>query len=233
MSTKLICGKFEEIDLKQKIDLSFLDPPDNEGRSYKDYKDKIPSKLYNQLLEKWISKACQITDGPVFISFAEKYIPIVENVILNNKINLIQRIWWYFTFGQANKVRYAPCCRPIYWLNKPTIYPQCIKIPSARQIKYKDKRAADGGKMPPNVWEFSRICGTFKERRSYHPTQHPEKLMERIILGHSKEEDMILDAFVGSGTSMFVCERLKRNCIGIDVSPFYINKIDETINNRK
>lgn len=231
MNIELICGKFEDIEIKEKIDLSFLDPPDNEGKKYENYNDKINNLIYCNLLERWIFKACKITSGPVFVSFAEKYIPIVEKIIGNNNLKLIQRLWWYYSFGQAHKNRYSPCCRPIYWLNDNTIYPESIKIPSARQQIYNDKRAKSSGKMPNNIWEFSRICGTFKERRNYHPTQHPEKLLERIILGHSQKGDTVFDAFIGSGTTAIVCQKLDRKCIGIDCSEFYLNKIKENLKN--
>jgi site-specific DNA-methyltransferase (adenine-specific) len=197
VSLKLICGKFEEISIKENIKLCFLDPPDNEGRAYENYKDNLTDGEYVGLLNKWMELACEITNGPVFFSVAEKWINEIEHILAFGHIKLIQRIWWHYTFGQAQKLRYTPCVRPIYWLNKPVIYPDAIKVPSDRQLKYNDKRAAYGGKLPSNVWKFSRICGTFKEKRRWHVNQHPEALMERIVLGHSREGDWILDGFIG------------------------------------
>lgn len=234
MTVKLICDKFENIPDSQlasmNIKLCFMDPPDNEGRKYENYSDKLPDTQYEALLLEWIEKACYITGGPVFLSFAEKWIPVVERAIEELPVNLIQRVLWVYNFGQANKKRYAPCFRPIYWLNSPTIYPEAIKIPSDRQTKYKDKRAAPGGKVPSNLWDFSRVCGTFKLKRKWHVTQHPEALLERIVAGHSLEGDTVLDAFIGSGTTAYVCQKLNRNCVGIDMSQFYLDKIREQIN---
>jgi len=207
-----------------------MDPPDNEGRKYNGYEDNLPDNEYENLLNQWLNIACSITNGPVFISFSNKWTRQIENIIYENKIPLIQRIYWRYTFGQANKRRYAPSLRPIYWLNKDIIYDDKIRVPSDRIIKYKDKRANPLGKLPDNVWDFSRICGTFKERRSWHCTQHPEALIERIVLGHSKPEEVILDPFIGSGTTAIVCKKLNRNCIGIDVSQFYLDKIKGIIN---
>jgi site-specific DNA-methyltransferase (adenine-specific) len=236
MNTKLICGQFEEITKDQlgveKIHLCFLDPPDNEGRDYEGYNDKIDREEYVRLLRAWLLNAVLITNGPVFFSFAEKWIPEVERIIRCSRIPLIQRILWTYNFGQANKTRYAPCFRPIYWLNRPTIYPEKIKIPSARQVKYSDKRAASGGKLPNNVWNFPRICGTFKEKRKWHKTQHPEDLLRRIILGHSQKGDVVLDGFIGSGTTAYVCEELERQCMGIDVSQFYLTMIEKELQER-
>jgi len=229
----LLCGKFEEIDFKdKKFDLIFMDPPDNEGRKYENYSDNLLDNQYINLLNEWIYKACKISTGPVFVSFASKWIPYIENIITDNSLRLIQRIYWRYTFGQSNKTRYTPSVRPIYWLNNDTIYPENIKVPSARQEKYGDKRAASGGKMPDNVWDFSRICGTFKEKRKWHCTQHPEALLERIILGHSKPGDSILDPFIGSGTTAIVCKKLNRDCFGVDMSQFYIDKIKESLDGK-
>lgn len=226
----LTIGKFEDVDLSdQKIDLVFMDPPDNEKRKYNGYTDNLPNEEYVELLHQWTTKACHVTSGPVFISVAERWIGEMESIISKNNISLIQRIYWHYTFGQANKKRYTPSIRPIYWLNNGIIYDEKIKVPSMRMIKYNDKRANPFGKLPDNMWEYSRICGTFREKRKWHCTQHPEALMERIILGHSKEGETILDPFLGSGTTAIVCQKLNRDCIGIDCSGFYIKKIKEEL----
>jgi len=228
----LMNAKFEEIEpnMIKTPKLSFLDPPDNQNMQYENYKDNLLTKEYIKLLEVWTVKACSITDGPVFISISEKWVSDMEHIIRKNSIPLHKRIYWHYNFGQANKYTYSPCIRNIYWLNKLIIYPENIKIPSDRMVKYKDKRAASDGKMPSNLWDFSRVCGTFKERRPWHPTQHPEALIERIVLGHSKNNDIVLDPFIGSGTTAIVCKKLNRNCIGIDCSEFYLKKINELIN---
>lgn len=239
---RLIQGKFEQWDISDwqlphpdsldSIKLIFMDPPDNEGRAYDGYKDKLEDGLYAFFLRKWIRKACNLTNGPVFVSIAEKWVKEIEWLIGNGRIKLIRRLYWHYTFGQNNKNSYSPCMRPIYWLNDSTIYPKAIHIPSDRQKKYGDKRANPVGKIPSNVWEFPRICGTFKERREWHPTQHPEALIKRIILGHSKEGDLVLDPFVGSGTTALVCQDLGRSFIGIDQSELYISKVYEELKHR-
>lgn len=226
------CFECMSLDPNNRPKLSFADPPDCEGRKYDNYNDKMPDSEYIELLNKWIIKLCKITDGPVFFTFADRWTRSVEHCIKIYKIKLVQRLYWYYSFGQCNKKRYTPCIRPIYWLNEETIYPENIKIPSARQAKYGDKRAKEGGKLPDNMWQYSRVCGTFKERRSWHPTQIPEDLIKRIVLGHSKPGDLVLDPFVGSGTTAYVCNETNRSCLGIDQSRLYINKIKEEIKRR-
>jgi len=100
-----------------------------------------------------------------------------------------------------------------------------IRIPSARQLIYKDKRANPIGKIPDDVWQFSRVCGTFKERIEKHPCQMPEDLLKLIIKASSNEGDLILDPFGGTGTTAMVAKRLKRNFITMEISEEYYNAI--------
>lgn len=217
------------VDQKDRPKLTFLDPPDNIGLDYNGYSDNLDTMQYEGLLGGWLTKACRITDGPVFISFNEHWTHVIEGTIEANKeeIKLVQRLYWSYTFGQNCRKKYTPCIRPIYWLNDDTIYPDTIKVPSARQVKYKDKRAKAGGRLPSNVWDFSRICGTFKERRPHVPTQHPEALMRRIILGHSQPGELVLDPFCGTGTTAIVCKREGRRCLTMDVDQSYVDKAIE------
>lgn len=81
-------------------------------------------------------------------------------------------------------------------------------------------------KGPPlsDVWEVGIIPPSGKERLGY-PTQKPEKLLERVILGSSNEGDVVLDPFCGCGTAVAVAHRLKRRWMGIDITHLAINLI--------
>jgi site-specific DNA-methyltransferase (adenine-specific) len=69
-----------------------------------------------------------------------------------------------------------------------------------------------------NIWtDIDMINSQSKERIGY-PTQKPEKLLERIIKASSNENDLVLDPFIGGGTTIAVAEKLNRNWIGIDQS---------------
>ncbi|MBR1983485.1 MAG: site-specific DNA-methyltransferase, partial [Clostridia bacterium] len=54
-----------------------------------------------------------------------------------------------------------------------------------------------------------------------HPTQKPEKLIAKLILASSNENDVVLDPFLGSGTTSVVCKKLGRKYIGIEQNPLY------------
>ena len=74
------------------------------------------------------------------------------------------------------------------------------------------------GLPPTDVWtDIPPIHPLSKERRGF-PTQKPERLLERIIRTSSREGDLVLDPFCGSGTTLAVAKRLKRFWIGIDSS---------------
>lgn len=69
-----------------------------------------------------------------------------------------------------------------------------------------------------DAWYISGIAGNARERLGY-PTQKPEALLERIIKASSDDNNIILDAFCGCGTTITIAQRLKRRWIGIDISP--------------
>jgi DNA modification methylase len=72
-----------------------------------------------------------------------------------------------------------------------------------------------------DAWEVGVIAPIALERTGY-PTQKPEALLERVIRASTREGDVVLDPFSGSGTTLAVAERLKRRWIGIDVAPVAI-----------
>ena len=88
----------------------------------------------------------------------------------------------------------------------------------------------NGGKQMKDVWEFESEpeifeCSTSpknEKRFGKHPTQKPIKLLKRLITAASKEGDLILDPFNGSGTTGIVATTLKRNYIGIELDEEYL-----------
>ena len=76
----------------------------------------------------------------------------------------------------------------------------------------------DEGKIPEDWWtDINSIQATSAERLGY-PTQKPEALLQRIIKACSKEDDLVLDAYCGCGTTIAVAQRLQRRWIGIDIT---------------
>ena len=76
---------------------------------------------------------------------------------------------------------------------------------------------------PKNLLEFS------KDRPSLHPTQKPVALFEYLIKTYTNEGETVLDNCIGSGTTAVACKHLKRNFIGIEISPEYCKIAEERL----
>ena len=86
-----------------------------------------------------------------------------------------------------------------------------IDLSKYEKVVYKEQE----GTLAFDVFEIPIINPQAKERNGY-PTQKPEELLERIIKASSNEEDIVLDCFCGSGTTLAVAEKLNRKWIGVD-----------------
>lgn len=83
------------------------------------------------------------------------------------------------------------------------------------------------GKLCTDVWEFSSDRHAKKVNgrtvKNIHPTPKPEAMIERMLLASSKEGDLILDLFSGTGTTSYVAKKLKRNFVGCDNIQEYVD----------
>jgi site-specific DNA-methyltransferase (adenine-specific) len=151
----------------------------------------------------------------------------------------MMRNWiiWHYTFGQQTKDKFARSHTHIfYFVNDRknfTFNDFAVRVPSDRQLIYDDRRANPKGKMPDDVWEDSRVCGTFRERAGWHPCQMPESLLLRIIAVSSNQGDCVLDPFVGSGTTAVAARKLQRNYVGIEISQDYAEKAKQRLEQMK
>ncbi|GAB4279788.1 MAG: site-specific DNA-methyltransferase [Coriobacteriia bacterium] len=92
---------------------------------------------------------------------------------------------------------------------------------SRHKFSYAEMKLENGGKQMRSFWTFTtpRKC---EKKHGKHPTQKPEALIDRIIRASTDVGDLVLDPFVGSGTTCVVATRLGRRCIGIDNSPEFL-----------
>ena len=115
-----------------------------------------------------------------------------------------------FTFGQHNHHDLGNNHRPLLrlrWRNAP-LYPDAIRVPSWRQ-ENGDKRADPRGRVPGDVFDFTRVTGNSKQRRTWHPTQLNEGLVERCLKLTTPTGGTVLDPFGGTGTTLRVCKRIE------------------------
>ncbi len=94
--------------------------------------------------------------------------------------------------------------------------------------RYLDERE---GNPVRDIWNDIKDIGPQSNERFDYPTQKPEKLLERIIKASSNENDIVLDAFAGSGTTLAVAEKLNRRWIGMDCGKLAIYTIQKRMLN--
>lgn len=73
------------------------------------------------------------------------------------------------------------------------------------------------------TWYFPRVAGTFKERAGFHGCQMPEQLLGRIIRCCSEENELVVDPFSGSATTLAVAKKLGRRFLGFELSEEYVD----------
>jgi len=240
---KIICGDCIEVLGKIRepfADLVFADPPFNIGYKYDEYYDKVKKTNYIAWTKEWMSVCKKVLrpHGSFYIAIGDDYAANVK--VIADELGLFMRNWiiWHYTFGQQTKNKFARSHTHIfYFVNDEktfTFNDHAVRVPSDRQLIYNDRRANPKGKMPNDVWdEFSRVCGTFKERQGWHPCQMPESLLTRIIVASSNPGDCVLDPFSGSGTTAAVAYQLGRDYLGIDVSEEYVRNANERLEDLK
>ena len=87
-------------------------------------------------------------------------------------------------------------------------------------------------KNPSDVWNIPLVSGNSHERTE-HPAQYPEKLIERIIKAVTNKGDIILDPFMGSGTTAVVAKRLNRDFVGYELNSEYVDIAKKRLKNVK
>ncbi len=218
------------------VDLVFADPPFNIGYVYDKYDDDMPDAQYVAWTERWMA-ACQRAlkpTGSFYIAIGDEFAAEVR--VIGRKLGLHLRNWiiWHYTFGQATRSKFGRSHTHIFYFTKDrkqfTFNDRLLRYPSARHTEYQDLRANPDGRLPDDVWAaFPRVCGTFKERAGFHGCQMPESLLTRIIMASSNPGELVLDPFIGSGTTAAAAKRIGRRYIGIDLSPEYAEHVKKRL----
>ncbi len=229
---QIICGDCIELlsEVKEPfVDLVFADPPFNIGYQYDHYEDTLEKDKYIHWTRDWMAACVNVLKptGSFYIAIGAEYAANIR--IIGEELGLICRNWiiWHYTFGQHGKTKFSRAHTHIFYFAKDekacTFNDLAIRLPSDRQLIYNDSRANATGKIPDDVWNtYARVCGTFKERQSWHPCQMPELLLARIIAASSNPGDLVLDPFNGSGTTAAAAMQLGRNYCGLDISENYV-----------
>lgn len=95
-----------------------------------------------------------------------------------------------------------------------------------------DFENADGGRYPRTVLNYPNKPAMKKAERTTHPTQKPLALLEHIIKALTHPHNMVVDPFLGSGSTLVACQQTCRHGIGFELSPEYFEMANARVNNR-
>ena len=234
MSTiEIRCGN--ALDLMQQladgsIDLLIADPPYNLGKHYGNNHDRLDFDQYLQFTRDWTAEASRVlTDtGTLYVFMGVRFISYLYD-ILDRERGLHFNSWvvWHYTQGLGKTRGFSPRHDDILVFTKSprfTFNLDAIRVPQ----KYYRARNNMRGANPGDVWTYSHVHYSNPNRRD-HPTQKPEGLLERMVLASSNAGDTVLDPFAGSGTTLRVCQQLKRKAIGIELNPDYVRMIESRL----
>jgi DNA modification methylase len=138
-----------------------------------------------------------------------------KNLFLRNIV-----IWATLGSQEGNKTRFNTDYEFFFWFVK-DIGNYYSDIDAVRiKPRYDDPRQNPLGANPGCIWYETQILGNCKERTK-HPAQYPVNLIKRIILSSSKVGDIVLDPFMGSGTTAVSSKKLSRKFIGFEIEDKY------------
>ncbi|MEO1993181.1 MAG: site-specific DNA-methyltransferase [Pirellulales bacterium] len=239
---------------ERTVHLAFADPPFNIGYEYDSYDDRRAAEDYLEWSKKWMEMVVRVLheSGTFWLAIGDEYAAELK-VIATRELGLTCRSWvvWYYTFGVNCQQKFSRSHTHLFHFVKNqkeyTFNADAIRVPSARELVYGDKRASSKGRLPDDtwilrpqdlpegfsesedMWYFPRVCGTFKERSGWHGCQMPEQLLGRIIRACSHEDDLVLDPFSGSGTTLAVSKKLGRRFLGFELSETYASQIESRL----
>ncbi|OGB73666.1 DNA methylase [candidate division Kazan bacterium RIFCSPHIGHO2_01_FULL_44_14] len=228
---------------KDSVGLIFADPPYNlsgNGLKWKGNKtggdwymvneewDKMTAPEYLQFTRQWIAGCYRVLKNGGALYIACSYHNIGEVMIvlkqLGFKINNI--ITWYKTNPMPNMTRrvFTHSTEFVIWAVKGRGW--VFNYKELRRINPETQK--DGSpKQMRDVWTMPLVQGKERLRdshnRALHPTQKPEEMLKRIILASSRKGDIVLDPFLGSGTTALVAKQYGRKWIGIEKDKRYVN----------
>jgi DNA modification methylase len=200
------------------VDLIVTSPPYNfggfnrEGKksSYDCYDDNMTEEEYKEWTQNYFKELYRVLKPTGMFYFNIKYrfidyeCKIPFWIVEKSPFKLLNMVIWKFASSpDVAKIKWYPRHEYIFVFIKSNNY-------------YFNENYAKYG----DVWEISQVMANSKERTE-HPAQYPLKLVRRIIESSSKRGDVVLDPFMGSGTSAVACNQLDRKYIGFEISDYY------------
>ena len=227
------------------VDMTFADPPFNLKKKYNHYEDSKEKQDYLNWCNDWMGEMVRITkpSGAIFVHNIPRWLSHYAEHL--NKVAYFKHwISWdsggapmgktllpnhygilYYTKSKSHKEF------KFYDITYP--HPKCrVCHEFLKDYGGKKAQAHHFGPLLSDVWtDIHRI--RHKKRRDEHPCQLPIPLLERLILMTTDAGDIVLDPFMGTGTTAVAAKRLGRNYIGIEIDDKYIKIAERNIENVK
>ena len=217
---------------ENSVDVCFADPPFNLDKQYTGYQDHRPTDEYLFWCERWLHELVRVTKptGSIFVHNIPRWLTYYA-AILNKFAYFRHWIAWDAMSAPLGKTLLPAHYGILFYTKQPKEYRFYeIRAPHKRCRACNEFIKDYGGKkdqMHPfgylvsDVWaDIHRIRHSV--RRDEHPCQLPIPLLERVVLMSSDPGDVILDPFLGTGTTAVAAKALGRHFIGIDLDPKYV-----------
>ena len=218
------------------VDLLIADPPYNmlkefHGNSFQ----KMDDKAYYAYTENWMLtiKHTLKKTATIYVC-CDWHSSMIIGEVLKKHFNLQNRITWQREKGRGAKKNWKNSMEDIWFATVAKEYTfniDAVKIkrrvlaPYRLAGKPKDwEETAEGNfrmTCPSNFWDDLSVPYWSMSENTPHPTQKPEKLAAKLILASSMPGDLVLDPFLGSGTTAVVAKKLGRNYLGIEYNAEY------------
>jgi site-specific DNA-methyltransferase (adenine-specific) len=239
IKNKTICADlFSILDLlpHEFADLLIIDPPYNLDKNFNGLKfSKTNDDAYLNYLKSWFPKILNTLkpSGSVYICGDWKSTFCVYQIMRDNLI-VRNRIVWQREKGRGAKANWKNSCEDIWFGTKSDDYnfnTEAVKqkrkviAPYRENGKPKDWEETKEGNFrltyPGNFWDDISIPYWSMPENTDHPTQKPEKLIAKLILASCPENGIVLDPFLGSGTTSVAAKKLGRKYVGIEKNEEY------------
>jgi DNA modification methylase len=233
---------------ENSIDLIFADPPyymqlknalyrpnNTKVDCVDDEWDKFGSfSEYDDFCIAWLKECKRILKdtGSIWVIGSYHNIFRVGNIMLNLGFWILNDVTWYKNNPMPNFLgtRFTNATETLLW---------CSKGENLKKYTFNHKtmKKYNGDKQMTSVWQIGLCIGQERLKgeggKKAHSTQKPEELLKRVILSTTKQGDIVLDPFFGTGTTGAVAKKLKRNFIGIEKESEYITLAKKRIKSIK
>lgn len=219
------------------IDLAFIDPPYNLTKSFNGNTFKeMTSEKYSEWVKSWLQLLVpKLKDNAsIYICGDWKTSSILSKVGIQEGLFPITRITFARDKGRGSTKFWKNNSEDIWLFSKSKKYyfnAEAVKTrkkviaPYRNNGKPKDWVESDDGNFrltyASNIWTDITIPFWSMPENTPHPTQKPEKILAKIILASSKENDVVFDGFAGVGTTGVVAKKLNRNFVMIEQEKEY------------